>query len=391
MDYDVAVVGAGPAGSATARDIAAAGFRVLLLEEHQQVGVPLHCSGFVTPRVLQLAGLDSEVVVNTVKGALVHAPGGKTLLLGGDKTRALVLDRVLFDQRLAEAAQVQGTKLSLGSQLVGIERQNAHVELRVQRTGREHRLSTRLLIGADGVRSRVASWLGQPRGETVWALGIEARLPGHPVDMAQVYVGNHLAPGWFGWTIPLSTDRVRIGIGSISGSPLNGNHKPRWLLERLVAHFPSHFRGLEVLGHSGGFIPLYSRVKSYAANVLLVGDAARQVKPTSGGGIYPALLAARYAAETSLLALQREDLSESMLAHYERRWRKRLGRELEQAQRLRNIYARLGNRHLDLLCSVLSSPLLQGVIRRYGDIDFQSKVFSALVKVAPVLRPLVGA
>ena len=88
--YDTVVAGAGPAGSAAARILAQEGFRVLLLEEHDGIGMPLHCSGLVTPRTLDEAGVGNSLVLNRVTGARVYAPSGVHLTLGNETTRALV-------------------------------------------------------------------------------------------------------------------------------------------------------------------------------------------------------------------------------------------------------------------------------------------------------------
>ena len=135
MNYDVVVVGAGPAGSSTARNLAAAGLKVLILEEHAQVGKPLHCSGFVTPRTLKIANLGKDVLLSEIKGAQVYGPEGSNLQLGGDKTRALVLDRVLFDNKLAESAQEAGADLALANRLISIKRVNGHVSLQILHNG----------------------------------------------------------------------------------------------------------------------------------------------------------------------------------------------------------------------------------------------------------------
>ena len=95
--YDAVVVGAGPAGSATARDIARKGFKVLVLEEHATVGRPTHCSGLVTPRTLETAGVGHDIVLNRIVGARISVPSGKEVVVGGDRVHALVVDRAQFD------------------------------------------------------------------------------------------------------------------------------------------------------------------------------------------------------------------------------------------------------------------------------------------------------
>jgi len=107
-DCDVAVVGAGPAGSRTARNLAGEGFRVRLLEEHRRIGVPSHCSGLISPRTLKEAEIGEEAVIHRLTGAFVHAQDGAEAALGGGHTRAVAIDRVRWDETLSEQAQRAG-------------------------------------------------------------------------------------------------------------------------------------------------------------------------------------------------------------------------------------------------------------------------------------------
>ncbi|MBI2867305.1 MAG: NAD(P)/FAD-dependent oxidoreductase [Chloroflexi bacterium] len=388
MHYDVVVAGGGPAGSSAARDLARAGIKVLVLEEHAQIGRPLHCSGFVTPRTLTLAGVGDGMVVSQVKGAVVHGPGGARLELGGDKVRAHVLDRPQFDALLVESAQEAGAELLLQSKLACIERVNGHLALEVQRNGQRRQVTTSLLIGADGARSTVARWMGQSPKEVIWAVGAEVELAEQPSEMAQVFVGRTVAPDWFGWTIPIAPGRARIGIGV---PYTNGNTKPmkpRHCLDRMVEAFPEQFRGFSVISFSGGFIPLYSSIRTYGDRALLVGDAACQVKPTSGGGIYTSLVAGRLAARTALEALGAGDTSAKYLARYEKAWRRAFGAELERGLDVRRIYKHLGDAELKRVMGLLRLKPLQSIIQRDGDIDYPSRMFGFLALASPQLRGL---
>src|SRR2546428_721512 len=199
LHCDVAVVGAGPAGSRTARNLARAGLSVRLLEEHRRVGVPSHCSGLISPRTLREAEIGEDAIIHRITGAFVHTAHGSEVALGGDKTRAVAIDRVRWDETLAEQAQVAGADL-VRARLTGVERENSHVRLHTQTDGRDSTFTARVVVGADGAHSRVARSLGLPGpAEKVYCLGIEGRLKTPREEFVHVFVGHNLAPGWFGW------------------------------------------------------------------------------------------------------------------------------------------------------------------------------------------------
>jgi digeranylgeranylglycerophospholipid reductase len=93
MDYDVIVIGGGPVGCSVARDIAAAGFKVLVVEEHPKIGLPLHCAGLISSRTLELSRVSPRVIEHKLTGARLHAPGGEVLGLHGKRVYALAIDR----------------------------------------------------------------------------------------------------------------------------------------------------------------------------------------------------------------------------------------------------------------------------------------------------------
>jgi digeranylgeranylglycerophospholipid reductase len=382
-DCDVAVVGAGPAGSRCARNLAAGGLKVALLEEHRRIGVPSHCSGLVSPRTLEEADVLEPIVANRLTGAYVHTVSGGQLALGGGDTRALTIDRVRLDELLCEQAQAAGADL-LRARVVHAERQNGGVHLRCQRDGRDLQLSARLVVGADGAHSRVARSLGLPGArEKVYCLGIEGRLRVPREDFVHVFVGRGLAPGWFGWLIPTGGGQVRAGIGC------DRSDKPIRCYRRLVDAFPHLLRDIQVGRMYGGTIPLGFAPRSYGDDVLLVGDAAGQVKPFSGGGIYMGLVAARHAASAAAAALAADDTSADGLRGYERAWKSEIGRELTRSLRIRRFGLRLSDSDVERLVASLSHQGLQPLIARHGDIDYPSRVILRLARSLPALWPLV--
>jgi flavin-dependent dehydrogenase len=230
-----------------------------------------------------------------------------------------------------------------------------------------------------------------PQIETIAAVSIDTTLTNDLRDMAQIFVGNEVAPGWFGWAIPLADGSNRIGIGCDSK---HTSIKPRVLLEQLLHRFPEQLSGAKMENFSGGFIPLYKNTDHYhesiSDNVMLVGDAAGQVKPTSGGGIYTGLRAAESAAQVAIMAMNEGDFSSTSLRRYEDKWHADLEDELGCGGDVREMFLTLNDKQLQRVVQFLGLPGLRNIIDRYGDIDYQSNVFAQLVRVAPTLKSMLA-
>ncbi len=387
--HDIVIVGAGPAGCRMARDLALRGFDVVVLEEHRVVGVPCHCSGLVSPRTLELADVGTDIIQNTLRGAVIHAPGCPPVTIGGDRIHAYAIDRTELDRRLATQAEKAGAsflyqsrfrRFSLLGQASG-RLTDGGVRVEIQREGVETHLQARLLVGADGALSRVAEQLRGSRVKGVVAgLGALAEYDQNPlVDHVEVFLDPHSAPGWFGWTIPLEAGMARLGTGSANGiKPLESFH-------RLRASFPGSFGAARVQSHSGGTIALWEPASMVGDRVMLVGDAARLAKPTSGGGIHAALHAAGLAAAVASDALQRGNLSERALRPYPERWHRSLGREMRRQHDMRRAFQRLTTSDLQRLLAVLGDHAVRATVDRTGDIDFPSRLITKLSRHQPRL------
>lgn len=380
QQYDVIIVGAGPAGAATARDLAEAGIRVLVLEEHDVVGKPVQCSGLVTARALKLARVSEDVVLNRVCGAVVTSRGGRQLELGDTQmVRGLVIDRCLFDVRIAESAQEAGACLQLRARATGFERRHGRIAVRVDRRNATEWIEADVLVGADGPHSSVARWIGAPDfPEIVRVFGALVRVRRCETSRVRIHIDHELMPGWFGWAIPVDERTLRVGIGL----PIQTGLSPRARLERLLEGIPG-LSEPEVIEYTGGWIPLGFRERTYADNVLLVGDAAGQVKPTSGGGLYVGQVCARWCARTIQAALQNGTVDAETMAAYQQGWFGEIGPELRRQRLIRRAYRRLEEAQLEDLLRALDNTAMRAVIRSFGDIDFQSDLFSRLL--APIL------
>ncbi len=216
MKYDVVVVGAGPVGSTAARYAALNGAKVLLLEEHAFIGSPVSCTGLLSTRAVAECELkpSDEFVFNSVRGAFVHAPDGQCLPIDGKQTKAYVVSRKNFDRALAIRAVEEGVELSLRTRAVGLEmpspktdkeeQQNSTVKLKVLKNGKPETICTSTVIGADGVKSRIASYAGLEKPASVLpGIQIEAPYASDDSDFVELFPGS-VAPGFFAWTVPVN-------------------------------------------------------------------------------------------------------------------------------------------------------------------------------------------
>lgn len=387
--HDVVIAGAGPAGSRIARDLALRGFDVVVLEEHESIGDPCHCSGLVTPRTLELAGVGEDLVHNTIRGAVIHAPPSRPVTVAGDRIHAYVIDRSELDRRLAEQARNAGATFLRKTRFLGFSLADSSggrtadgaVVVRVLREGSQTTIRARLLVGADGAQSRVAQQVrGSAISRAVVGLGALAEYDGNaPHDHVELFLDPASAPGWFGWTIPVGDGMARLGTGSANGI------KPRDSFERLRRSFPDSFGSARVHSHSGGLIALWEPTPMTSDRVMLVGDAARQVKPTSGGGIHAALHAAGLAAEVAAEAIQRGDMSARGLRAYPRRWHGSAGRELRRQHDMRRAFERLSASDLAILTQLLEDGVLRSAVNSAADIDYPSRMVAKLALHQPRL------
>ena len=385
--HDAVIVGAGPAGSRVARDLAAAGFDVAILEEHGDIGSPCHCSGLITQRTLDLAGVGRDIVLNEIRGSFVSSSPQRRYRLGGGRTYASVIDRVMLDRRLVAQAVDVGAALSLRTRyeshslVDGAGGRSGHAEVSIRSAGVPSVLRARLVIGCDGARSRVARTLHPDRRVTGVISGLGALAtyePGLPQDHVEVFLDPHAAPGWFGWTIPLANGTARLGTGSGNGIRAIESFR------RLRARFPDSFGASEVISHTGGLIALWEPGPLVSERAMLVGDAARQVKPTSGGGIYNALVAAGLASKVAKQALHRDELSGRSLQRYEQLWKRAMQGEMQRQRDLRRAFIALRPDELDKVLAVLDRPEVRGAIEASGDIDFPSRAALTLLRYEPM-------
>lgn len=387
--WDVVVVGAGPSGSTAAYRLAERGHSVLLVEEHPKVGQPVQCAGLVSQRVLDLAGSRS-MVRTSVRGASVFGPSLGSVSFLAPTPRAFVIDRAALDVHLADRAARAGaevrTNVRFDRRLDGPDDQGVRLRLRGP-DDEPQELVARLVVGADGVASAVARAFRLRRPVEILP-AFEAEFSSSPGDTetVEVYLGRRFAPGLFGWWIPDGGGGARVGVAADADGT-----SARSYYQELLRHLERRFgRALEnPTAYLASGIPIGSVPRSHGDRVLLVGDAAAQVKPLSGGGIFTGMVGAEAAARVADAALRSNDLSARALAEYDRAWVAQLGEEFRRALYLRRIFARLNDADLDALVAALGAAGTSATIVAFGDIDFPTHVVRELLFRSPSLVRLL--
>lgn len=368
--YDVAVVGAGPSGSAAARACAEAGLSVLCIEEHAAPGFPVQCAGLLSCRAFAECEVSDHSVLNTVQGARVVSDLGAEVFFDAGETKAYVVDRALLDEEMAGDAACAGAEFWPKTSVVGRE------EGRLVTRGASGRrdVEARMVIAADGPRSGMARMLGLARAP-VYLSGIQAEIP-LDLDTRYVEVHPNAAPQFFAWVIPTGEGRARVG--------LCGTGEVCEAFARFAARYPGGCAHLVT-----GTIPLGTMPRTYGRQTLFVGDAAGMAKPTSGGGVYTGVRAARHAAAVAVSCCEADDFSDPALVAYEQRWQNDFGRELALGMRLFRLRQELTAEKVDGLLKPLSDPSITDLIVKYGDMDRPRELVRRLMTKPKLLRGLV--
>jgi len=359
--YDLIVVGAGPGGSTAAYTAAQAGLSVLLLEKRQEIGAPVRCAEgmghdqlvpFIEPDPHWVAAEVSQAQITTIAGGETHT----TRASGG---RGYVLERRVFDRVLAERAARAGAEVRVKTAAAGLLTEDGQVYgVRVRHgdylAGRgEVELQAQVVIAADGVEAQVGRWAGLdvrlPLQDTM--VCAQYLLAGIEVDpTCTCYtIGHHVAPGGYAWIFPKGEGKANVGLGvqadlwqgvasqiPSDGTGRVGDGDVLGYLTRFIEARPSLAQGYPVTLVAGNVPVAQSPARLVTDGLMIVGDAARQVDPLTGGGIVNAMRAGKLAAEVAVEAIAASDTSASSLGHYQGAWQRSLGRKMRRNYRLRD-------------------------------------------------------
>ncbi len=393
VDSDLIVIGGGPTGSSSAFQNAKAKIPTMILEEHSRIGVPSHCTGHISFTGLRNLQLDipKHIFENMIKAANFYSPSGKQFTIRFPHPVTCVINRELFDQHLLERAMKAGAQFVTDSYVYSLLIENGRVKgVKIRKGNKFEEYESKIVIDAEGVSSSVLKRAGIPTANpNLMVQGVQAEanvIEDMQEDTVEIYLGRNFAPGFFAWLVPRRDGTAKVGLATRKGKNVRDQ------FNHFTHHHPIVSKKLErskidnLVYHPiplGGFIP-----RTYFNGLLITGDAASQVKSTTGGGIVMGVTCAKLAGEVAAEAIQAQNFSASFLSEYERRWKKKIGFDLQVMRYLRVLFNSLPDRKLDRLFAACTRVKLERTLREVKDIDFQG---SSLIRLAKNPRALATA
>lgn len=348
VDYDIIVIGAGPAGATTARIAAETGLKVLLIDKKQELGAPIQCSGAVSAHALHDVNIapDAEFVSTPIYGFKVYDSAGEATEIDyrrrdEQKYRnglGYVVDRRRFDRHLTRQAERAGVEVWLKTEAVGYSPgSNGTADVFLKTFGRPITLRTKIVVGADGLQSQVGKWAGLRTHIQLSELAscLQAVMDNVETDgLLEIITGHRWAPGGYAWIFPKGNGYAEVGLGIIRTQT---DRDARWHLDHFInrSFLSERLKAGRVLEFQGGGVPLTAPLKKpYADNLILVGDAARQVNPITGGGIHTALrcgaIAGKFLGE---FLAEGKPATAANLSRYHAIWTEQIGTRMWQLYR----------------------------------------------------------
>jgi len=379
---DAVVIGAGPSGAIAARLLADAHHDVLVLEEHDVVGAPVHCTGLIGAEAFDEFDLPRRLIFGRAGAARFWGASGHSVPVASDRISAVVIDRLALDQHLVARARDAGADVRLGVRVESIAVDADGVSIVTR--GDAPPLRARVCVLACGANYRLHRPLGLGLPD-VFLQSAQLDTPFPVMPEIEVRFGREVAPGGFAWMVPFQRDGIphaRIGLMSETRSGERFDAFAGSLCERA---------GLDPASLDAPrqkMLPLGPVRRTFADRVVAVGDAAGLVKPTTGGGIYYGLLSGALAAEVVADGLNRDRLQASSLRRYETGWRRKLGAEIKVGLAFRRVAARLSDESIDALIELARVDGVVPLLQEHASFNWHRKAALALL-AHPAFRRIV--
>ena len=375
--FDVCIIGGSIAGNYLCYLLSKTNLKILVIEEHEKIGLHLQCAGIISQKLKKIIDLPSKIILNRVKIAKIVAPSGKFIKISGDE-RPYIIDRIaldcLFFEKVKDNKNIQ---YSLGEKFKSFKyiKSNHQKFIFIETSMRI--IKSRMLIGCDGPLSSVAKTLGI-HNRNLYAVQIRIKHQFNENEALMFF--NQRWKELFGWIVPEGNFIYRIGMACS---------------KNLAKNFRVFLNSLNIkkgskIDQQGGLIP-YGLMNNLAfENVLLLGDSACQVKATTGGGIIMLLTAAKYASNCVKKCFKHNKFSRSIIKkYYETPCKSTIGKELKIHYLIRILLEKFTDNDFEKILQIIKTSKIENLISLYGDMDFPKSLIFKLIKNPLVIPFLV--
>ncbi len=356
-EWDVVVVGGGPGGLWFAKNAAERGLKVLVLERKKEIGTPVQCAEGFGKEGLKELGIEPDVRWSgwEVHGAKVYAPNGKYVEVKGE---GYVIERKIFEKELAKMATRAGATVLAFHEVYDIIKEDGKVSgVKAKFIGEDREFRANIVIAADGFESKIARKAGLKTFQQAYHAdsGFEYQMVGIDIDADNIHLffGTEIAPRGYVWIFPTDKDAANVGIGIDAREEKTA----KWYLDKWIEEHKDEygFEDASIIEVRGGGIPVGGLLKDMVTDgLMVVGDAAHQVHPLHGGGMFLAMEAGAIAAEVAAIAHEKEDFSKDTLSLYNKLWWERRGNQLQRLVKIRQMFEKLTDGDFNFLAEILT-------------------------------------
>ena len=387
--YDVVVVGGGPAGSMAAWEAAKEGVSVCMLEKDRDIGYPVRCGEAAGESGLrQFVEIEDSWIAEKITSVKLVSPNLTSVDIDFAAETGYILNRRIFDYDLSRYAANAGAEVYTKAYVKNVLANNGEVNgVVLDYLGEEKQIQAKIVIGADGLTSRVGRWAGLKTLVRMKDMESAVQYSVANVDIEPnkmiMYVGMNHAPGGYIWVFPKGKKFANIGIG-ISGKYSKHKSAQKYLDEFMEREYPD----AAILTTMCGGVPCAKPMeKPVADGIMLVGDAAHQINPMTGGGIVAGMKGGWIAGQVAAEAIKKNDYSEDSLLEYPKRMRKDFGKNHERFYKIKEVTEKLTNEELDSIAEkVLSIPHNKRTLTSV----FKAAVFKKPTLIIDVLKVFSG-
>jgi digeranylgeranylglycerophospholipid reductase len=382
IETDVLVIGAGPAGSSTAKHAALNGANVILMDKKSEIGSPKRCAEGVSKEGLKKLGIEpnSRWVTKELSGVRLISPNGTDVWMKEDQVKlpeaGYILERKVFDKFMAMDAARAGATIMIKTLARGMRKDYDGYIVSCESMGEDFEIKAKIVVGADGPESRVGRWGGlktavKPKnmesGIQFEMVGLEMEDP----DVIEFYFGS-VAPGGYAWIFPKGDDIANVGLGIVSTVTDKSAYEH---LVEFVKNCPATQNAQPVELNVGGD-PVGGMIKNLVKdNLMIVGDAAGHVNPLTGGGIITALEAGMYAGEVAAAAVKEDNFTEKRLKEYQDICKKEIGDSFDKYLKTKDYLLSLSDSDLDSIAAAFQDTEFENISTK--------ELIKLLIKVSP--------